>query len=38
MQSISMIVKQFKEKRSDLEIEYKRVVSYDGKLKAQDLS
>ena len=37
MQSISMIVKQFKEKRSDLEIEYKRVVSYDGNLKAQEL-
>ncbi|WP_148623873.1 hydrogenase formation protein HypD [Aliarcobacter cryaerophilus] len=37
MQSISMIVKQFKEKRSDLEIEYKRLVSYDGNLKAQEL-
>ncbi|MCT7520014.1 hydrogenase formation protein HypD [Aliarcobacter cryaerophilus] len=37
MQSISMIVKQFKEKRSDLEIEYKRVVSYEGNLKAQEL-
>ena len=37
MQSISMIVKQFKEKRSDLEVEYKRLVSYEGNLKAQDL-
>ena len=32
-----MIVKQFKEKRSDLEIEYKRLVSYEGNLKAQEL-
>ena len=37
MQSISMIVKQFKEKRSDLEVEYKRLVSYEGNLKAQEL-
>ncbi|MCT7406482.1 hydrogenase formation protein HypD [Aliarcobacter cryaerophilus] len=37
MQSISMIVKQFKEKRANLEIEYKRVVSYDGNLKAEEL-
>ena len=37
MQSISMIVKQFKEKRANLEIEYKRVVSYEGNLKAQEL-
>lgn len=37
MQSISMIVKQFKEKRADLEIEYKRLVSYEGNLKAQEL-
>ncbi|RBQ31454.1 hydrogenase formation protein HypD [Arcobacter sp. FW59] len=37
MQSISMIVKQFKENRSDLEIEYKRLVSYDGNIKAQEL-
>ena len=36
MQSISMIVKQFKEKRANLEIEYKRVVSYEGNLKAQE--
>lgn len=37
MQSISMIVKQFIENRSDLEIEYKRLVSYDGNIKAQEL-
>ncbi|BAK73684.1 hydrogenase formation protein HypD [Arcobacter sp. L] len=37
MQSISMIVKQFKEKRADLEVEYKRLVSYEGNLKAQEL-
>ncbi|MBK6303183.1 MAG: hydrogenase formation protein HypD [Arcobacter sp.] len=37
MQSISMIVKQFKEKRSDLEVEYKRLVSYEGNIKAQEL-
>ena len=37
MQSISMIVKQFIEKRNDLEIEYKRLVSYEGNIKAQDL-
>lgn len=37
MQSLSMIVKQFKEKRANLEIEYKRVVSYEGNLKAQEL-
>ena len=37
MQSISMIVKQFIEKRSDLEIEYKRLVSYEGNIKAQEL-
>ena len=37
MQSISMIVKQFKEKRSDLEVEYKRLVSYEGNLKAQEI-
>uniref|UniRef100_UPI0040482F3A hydrogenase formation protein HypD n=1 Tax=Aliarcobacter sp. TaxID=2321116 RepID=UPI0040482F3A len=37
MQSLSMIVKQFKEKRSDLEVEYKRLVSYEGNLKAQEL-
>ncbi|MCT7638524.1 hydrogenase formation protein HypD [Aliarcobacter butzleri] len=37
MQSISMIAKQFKEKRANLEIEYKRLVSYEGNLKAQEL-
>ena len=37
MQSLSMIVKQFKEKRANLEIEYKRLVSYEGNLKAQEL-
>lgn len=37
MQSISMIVKQFKGKRANLEIEYKRLVSYEGNLKAQEL-
>uniref|UniRef100_UPI00404751DD hydrogenase formation protein HypD n=1 Tax=Aliarcobacter sp. TaxID=2321116 RepID=UPI00404751DD len=37
MQSLSMIVKQFKEKRSDLAVEYKRLVSYEGNLKAQEL-
>jgi hydrogenase expression/formation protein HypD len=37
MQSLSMIVKQFIEKRSDLEIEYKRLVSYEGNIKAQEL-
>ena len=37
MQSLYMIVKQFKEKRADLEIEYRRLVSYEGNLKAQDM-
>ena len=37
MQSLYMIVKQFVEKRSDLEIEYKRLVSYEGNIKAQEL-
>ncbi|RXJ95466.1 hydrogenase formation protein HypD [Arcobacter sp. AHV-9/2010] len=37
MQSIYMIVKQFKEKRANLEVEYKRLVSYEGNLKAQEL-
>ena len=36
MQAISMIVKQFVENRSDLEIEYKRLVSYEGNVKAQE--
>jgi len=37
MQGISMIVKQFIEKRCELEIQYKRVVNHDGNLKAQAL-
>lgn len=37
MQSLSMIVKQFKEKRANLEVEYKRLVSYEGNIKAQEL-
>jgi len=37
MQGISMIIKQFVEDRCELEIQYKRVVNYEGNLKAQDL-
>lgn len=37
MQGISMIVKQFVEDRCELEIQYKRVVTYDGNLNAQRL-
>ena len=37
MQGISMIVKQFVEERCELEIQYKRVVTYEGNLKAQAL-
>jgi len=37
MQGISMIVKQFVENRCELEIQYKRVVSYEGNTKAQAL-
>lgn len=37
MQGISMIVKQFIENRSQLEIQYKRAVTYKGNLKAQEL-
>jgi len=37
MQAISMIVKQFIENRCELEVEYKRAVTYDGNLKAQSL-
>ncbi len=37
MQSISMIVKQFIEGRCELEVEYKRAVTYEGNLKAQAL-
>lgn len=37
MQSISMLVKQFIQNRCELEIEYKRLVSYEGNTKAQEL-
>jgi len=37
MHGISMILKQFVKKRCELEIEYKRSVSYDGNIKAQAL-
>jgi hydrogenase expression/formation protein HypD len=37
MQGISMIVKQFVEKRCELEIQYKRVVTYEGNLNSQRL-
>jgi len=37
MQGISMIVKQFVENRCEVEIQYKRVVSYEGNIKAQAL-
>ncbi len=37
MESIWMIVKQFREKRNDLEIQYKRGVSMDGNLQAQKM-
>ena len=37
MQSISMILKQFVENRCELEVEYNRLVSYDGNVKAQEL-
>ncbi len=37
MQSISMIVKQFIENRCELEVEYKRAVTYEGNTKAQAL-
>jgi len=37
MQSISMIVKQFVEKRCALEVQYKRAVTREGNLKAQML-
>jgi len=37
MQGISMIIKQFIEDRCELEIQYKRVVNYEGNLKAQKL-
>jgi hydrogenase expression/formation protein HypD len=37
MQGISMILKQFIEDRCELEIEYKRLVTYDGNKTAQKL-
>ncbi len=37
MESIYMILKQFNEGRSDLEIQYKRLVTLEGNLKAQSL-
>lgn len=37
MQAISMILKQFVENRCELEVEYNRLVSYDGNKKAQEL-
>ena len=37
MQAISMILKQFIENRCELEVEYNRLVSYDGNIKAQEL-
>ena len=37
MEGISMIVKQFVEKRCELEIQYKRVVTYEGNLNSQRL-
>jgi hydrogenase expression/formation protein HypD len=37
MEAILMIVRQFNENRCELEIEYKRLVSRDGNLKAQAL-
>jgi len=37
MEGISMIVKQFIQNRCELEIQYKRVVTYEGNLNAQRL-
>ncbi len=37
MQGISMILKQFVEGRCELEVQYKRVVTYEGNLQAQAL-
>ena len=37
MEAILMIIRQFNEKRCELEIEYKRSVNHDGNLKAQAL-
>ncbi|MGZ5208953.1 MAG: hydrogenase formation protein HypD [Sulfuricurvum sp.] len=38
MESIYMMVKQFNENRSELEIQYKRLVNHEGNLKAQTLN
>jgi len=38
MQSVDMIIKQFVQKRCDLEVEYSRSVSYDGNIQAQKLN
>jgi len=37
MHSIAMLVRQFAQERCELEVEYKRVVTYDGNEKAQEL-
>ncbi len=37
MESVLMIMKQFVEKRSELEIEYKRGVSFEGNINAQNM-
>ncbi len=37
LEGVLMIVRQINEKRSDLEIQYKRSVTYDGNIKAQEL-
>ena len=37
MESILMIIKQFKENRREVEIQYKRAVKWEGNLKAQKL-
>ncbi len=37
MEGISMIVKQFIQNRCELEIQYKRVVGYEGNLKSQEI-
>ena len=37
MEAVYMILKQFNEARCELEIEYKRAVTYEGNLKAQAL-
>ncbi len=37
MEAILMLVRQFNEQRCELEIQYKRLVSYEGNLKAQQL-